>query len=77
MTVVPTAAVSLMSDRCFSSVRPELQAVARYVQHYADMSGIQIVWTQGTRTEAEQAALWAKGREQQPDGSWVVKLVDG
>ena len=55
-------AVLAHSDECLKSVRPELASIGRYLRMYAQQSGIEIVFVQGLRTEAQQAALYAQGR---------------
>ena len=57
-----TPAQRQRSDTVLASVRPELSHIAKYVEEYADQSGIKIMWVQGLRTQEQQAKLYAQGR---------------
>jgi D-alanyl-D-alanine dipeptidase len=53
-----------------ASVRPELQELARRIEASALAEGIRLEWVQGWRSESDQAALWAQGRQRR-NGEWT------
>lgn len=60
-----------MSDLLIEGLRPELAALARQHRARAHALGIDVVFTAGARTAAEQTALFAKGRVLD-GGTWQV-----
>lgn len=65
----------MMSELLIEGLLPELATKAREHRARAHAVGIEIVFTSGYRTPAQQEDEYAKGRQRDPfDGSW--HLVD-
>ena len=53
-------------------VNPRLAQLITQLAERVQVGGNQLRVIQGLRSWNEQATLWARGRQQQPDGTWVV-----
>lgn len=56
------AAVDARSETCIATLLPEVQPLARALVHKAAQHGIRICVISGTRSYADQDALYARGR---------------
>lgn len=61
-----------MSNLIIEGLLPELAELAREHRRRAENLGLDIVFTAGARTAAEQTALFGKGRVQDVQGVWHV-----
>lgn len=60
--VLPPSPVDPRSEKCIATLLPEVQPLARALVHKAAEHGITIKVISGTRSYAEQDALYAQGR---------------